>query len=105
MEKQKFIDELGFLIRETRKNKGLSIEELAIDSGVSFSKISLLERGKSEIQTYTLFKITQALDIDLLSIFKTHKTKPEKEIVFNDEDLKDLLINVQKLTKVLKRNC
>lgn len=104
MNKKDFINELGFLIREIRKNKGLSIEEVSNDSGVSFSKISLLERGKSEIQTYTLFKIAKALNIDLLTIFENHKTKPKKEIIFNDDNLKSLVIDISKLLKVLKRN-
>lgn len=104
MNKQEFVKKIGALIREERKEQNMSIEELAFESNVAFTKISLFERGKSGVEIYTLYKIAKALDIDLFSMFESNSTnKDSKEIInFKDEDLKSLLANVQKLTRVLK---
>ncbi|MDI2099134.1 helix-turn-helix domain-containing protein [Ruicaihuangia caeni] len=54
-------EELGRLIRELRKKRGLSLRELAGTSGVSVSFLSQVERGATSPSIASLMRIAQAL--------------------------------------------
>ncbi len=56
-------------IRELRKSKNLSQEELAIISGVSRQAISYLENGGRDAMTKTLDKIAKALGTTVSALF------------------------------------
>ena len=56
---------LGELIRDIRKKKGISLRSLAEKVGVSFVNISYIENGRIETSKSVLRKISQALDYDL----------------------------------------
>ncbi|WP_066837191.1 helix-turn-helix domain-containing protein [Rufibacter ruber] len=53
----------GEVMRELRKGKGLSQEELAFRCGLDRTYISLLERGLRVPTIVTLFKVSEALGI------------------------------------------
>jgi len=56
--------ELGAKIRQARKSKGLTQEELALMIEAEPSRISELERGMRDIQFTTLIKIIWELDLE-----------------------------------------
>ena len=56
---------IGELIREARKEKGISLRALAGKVGVSFVNISYIENGRIETSKNVLRKISIALDYDL----------------------------------------
>ncbi|WP_034669245.1 helix-turn-helix domain-containing protein [Chryseobacterium populi] len=56
--------ELGAKIRQARKSKGLTQEELALLIEAEPSRISELERGMRDIQFTTLIRIIWELDIE-----------------------------------------
>lgn len=59
-------------IKETREEKNMTQEELAVKSGVSRTTISGLENGVVEITTTkTLQKLAEALDKKVPEIFYT----------------------------------
>lgn len=61
---------MGNMIREIRKRKKISQEELAERSGVSRTIISGLESGRQEVTTTaTLKKIADALEYSVKEIF------------------------------------
>lgn len=101
--KQEFIKKLGSLVREKRQAQALSIEDIALISEASFATISQFERGKCGVDSYTLYKILKSLDIDLYSLFETD-SKTQEIIKFDDNDLKLLTQEIQKLTKILRKN-
>lgn len=107
MEKEEYQIKVGSLIREARKERNMSIEELAFDTGISFNTISLMERGKSGLQAYSLYKIARCLRIDLNSVFCLGlESKDVKELNdFKDKELCDLLAKMSDLTKILKKFC
>lgn len=74
---------LGSRIRDYRKEKGLSQEQLGERAGFHFSYIGGIERAEKNISMLNLAKIAEALDIevhDLFSYSKNIKTKlSEKE--------------------------
>ncbi|WP_243854783.1 helix-turn-helix domain-containing protein [Canibacter zhoujuaniae] len=55
--------QLGKRISEFRKLRGMSLRELALMSGVSFSFLSQLEKGKTNVSVGSLRKIASALHI------------------------------------------
>lgn len=98
MNKKEFIKKLGQIIRETRKNKNLSIEELAYKSKIAYSTLSSLELGKtSDLKVYNLYKLIQNLDIDSSLIFKEQKLSKDKIALigkiaaFDDKESKAIL--------------
>jgi transcriptional regulator with XRE-family HTH domain len=61
----KSVDELfGQVLREIRRERGLSQEDLAFESGYHRTYISLLERGKKSPSLKTIFQLAKALNIE-----------------------------------------
>lgn len=56
---------LGQNIRNIRKNKGLSIEQLSFECQLSRNYISDVERGKRNISFINLNKISKALNVNI----------------------------------------
>ena len=63
---------IGKSIAEIRQVKGLSIRQLAEDSGVNFANIYKIENGKYNVSVDILEKICDALDcrIDIVEKIK-----------------------------------
>ena len=83
---------VGGWIRTLRKQHGLSQEELGEKTGLSSNYISLIERGHKQVTMVTLAKISDALEVSLEEVFKTHKIrevdpKLEKELTAINESL------------------
>lgn len=58
-EKRNAAYKIGFLIKEVRKEKGLTQEELAFKSGTTKNYISRIENDRSDIELSTLRKIIE----------------------------------------------
>lgn len=54
---------IGKTVRELRKEKQKTIEQLANEINIDYSQISRIERGKINTTFYQLFRIVQALNI------------------------------------------
>lgn len=63
--------EIGKQLRQIRKKRGLSLEELAGCTGVSKPMLSSIERGASTPTITILWKIATGLKIPLSSLLKT----------------------------------
>ena len=61
-------------VRELRAARGLSLETVAGESGVSRSMISLIERGESSPTAVVLAKLAAGLGVTLASLFDTPAT-------------------------------
>ncbi len=68
-DKQQFLKLLGARIRELRNSKGLSIERLALQSGLSYSQIIRIEKGKINTGVYQLYIISNSLNVDICEFF------------------------------------
>lgn len=61
----------GGNLRDLRKKRGMSLNELAENSGVSKSYISYIERGVQKNPSITVLeKISKALDIELIQLIQ-----------------------------------
>lgn len=71
----------GRRIKELRKNRGLSQEELAERADMSSKYISRIEMGQSFPSIETLAKLANALNVELKDFFEfAHKTPSQKEL-------------------------
>ncbi|MCK0470361.1 helix-turn-helix domain-containing protein [Halalkalibacter sp. APA_J-10(15)] len=70
----------GGNIRDLRKSKGMSLNELADVSGVSKSYISYIERGlQRNPSIIVLKKISDALDVEFMTLIeKMNQTEENK---------------------------
>lgn len=63
--KLKSVNEIGILIRDTRKAQGISQEQLAGVAGTGVRFISDLENGKERIQLAKVLKVLEALGLGM----------------------------------------
>lgn len=69
---------IGSRLKELRKNKGMSIAELAERSSVSTGLISQIERDLVVPSVVNLYRIAQALDSDINYFFETGRSREAK---------------------------
>lgn len=68
--KNKYLEKLGKQIRELRKLKGFSQEELAFKAEIDRSYVGGIERGERNISFLTLVKIANSLNCDVSKFTK-----------------------------------
>lgn len=72
---------LGQRLRAYRKNRGLTLNELAAESGVSTSYLSQIERGEKEtVSADVLFAIATALGTTMRALYKPPEGSDETQI-------------------------
>jgi XRE family transcriptional regulator, regulator of sulfur utilization len=62
---------VGNRVRELRKKKGWSQEELAFEAGVHYTFVGKVERGESNLSLESVVKMTRALSVSLEEFFGT----------------------------------
>lgn len=70
---KEFYLSIGRKIRNARKQKNVTLEELADKAGRNWSFLSQIERGRSVPSIETLFLICDSLEIPLSDLFENHK--------------------------------
>ncbi|RKY30675.1 MAG: transcriptional regulator [Candidatus Omnitrophota bacterium] len=77
--KKRIYKMIGKRIREERKRKGLTQEDLAFKAGVSVNFIGQIERATKKPSIDTLEKISSALGIELKNLFEDVEYSPPEE--------------------------
>lgn len=67
--KEEFCIKVGYRVRELRVNRKLSIEKLALESGLEYTQVSRIELGKINTSIYQIYKISKTLDVPIPEIF------------------------------------
>ena len=67
---QNILVEFGENVRELRKSKGLSQEELAFRAELHRTYIGMIERAEKNITLLNIQKIANALDTSIADLFK-----------------------------------
>lgn len=65
----------GLILRELRKESGLSQETLAFNADLQRNYVSLIELGKNQPTVTTIFKLAAALDIPPSHLIKLTEEK------------------------------
>ncbi len=66
-----FLNTLARRIAFVRRSKGFTQEKLAAESGVDRVAIANLETSKRRPTVTTLYRLAEALDVDITEFFKT----------------------------------
>lgn len=61
--------DFGKKLKELRLSKGLTQEELYFKSTISRSHIGMIEKGKRDITLSAIFKLSRALEVNLVQLF------------------------------------
>jgi transcriptional regulator with XRE-family HTH domain len=69
MSKRKILIAFGDRVRELRKEKGLSQEELSYKADLHRTYIGMIERAEKNITLTNIEKIAKALDVDIKKLF------------------------------------
>lgn len=80
-------------IRKTRKEKGMTLKQLANKVGVSEQAISHYERGDRQIKTEILVKIATALEVDINDLLGSNK----EEMLKNFKEISKITIIDQEI--------
>ena len=65
-----FLVRFGAQIRERRLDRNMSIEKLAIASGVCKGSISSIEHGRVDVTTRTSRKLAKGLGVEVWELFR-----------------------------------
>lgn len=68
-EEKELIAKISGKITQLRKQKGISLEKLAYENGISKGNLSDIEKGFCNPTLMTLLKIAKGLDIDIKTLF------------------------------------
>lgn len=68
--KEEFIIKVGNKVRQIRIEKNYSIERLSLKSGLSYSQLIRIEKGKINTSIYQLYIIAQNLEVNIEDFFK-----------------------------------
>ena len=72
--KETFRLHLGRNLRRIRTGRNLTIETLALESGLAYSQISRIELGKINTTAYTVYILSQALRVDPAEFYRMDKS-------------------------------
>lgn len=104
---------VGAKIRELRKVRGLSQEELGEKAGFHFSYVGGLERGERNVSLENLVKVAETLNVDIGELFGyeqdygkplTEKDKALQKafLLLLNRDEKEVQLAVNILTEIFK---
>jgi transcriptional regulator with XRE-family HTH domain len=71
--KEKILARFATHLTKLRKEKGLSIRQLAASSGLEYSQIQRIEKGKVNFAFTTLVALAQGLEVDLPALIEEYK--------------------------------
>jgi transcriptional regulator with XRE-family HTH domain len=78
--KEEFKSLLGNNIRRARVSKKMTVEQLALEAGLTYSQVSRIELGKINTSAYTIHLIAETLSIPPAQLFITSDDPGKKEL-------------------------
>jgi transcriptional regulator with XRE-family HTH domain len=82
---------IGLRIRELRQQRGQTLEQVAAETGLSVSFISMLERDKVSISVDNLEKLANYFQVHMVHFFRNEAASPV-QVTRRDEIVKSLAI-------------
>jgi XRE family transcriptional regulator, regulator of sulfur utilization len=84
-ERPRQLPDLGVRLRNARQERSLSLRALAETTGFSASFLSQVELGQTSPSLASLFRICEALDVDLAKLLQTPQASSEPVVVRRDQ--------------------
>lgn len=104
MDNNSILKLIGQRVRDLRKQRGLSQEQLGELSGFHFSYIGGLERGQKNVSLLNLDKIADALEVPLHEVFiyerQMKRIKSDKDSILSDLMEKLVMMKTNDLRKL-----
>lgn len=69
-------------LKDLRKDKGITLQELAINAGVTKGLLSQIENSRTIPSLPVLLSLIQSLDVDLNSFFKDLNVQQNNKVIF-----------------------
>lgn len=91
MEEKRIFEKL----REFRRARGISVDDLAKELGENSQKVGRIERGQRSLTVDYLLRISKALSTPIETILEDQKTK---EVAFDSNILNDVVVLVEELS-------
>jgi len=106
LDKKQLNEYVGRRIKEERKKKKLNQKELAQKIGIQNSTLSQYEHGKSEPNQEMLFKIAQALDVNVSDLIPSDYRIEDNDLdkalkLSKDFELEDIALHKDLMEKAL----
>ncbi|MFN8223665.1 MAG: cupin domain-containing protein [Gaiellales bacterium] len=79
---------IGATLRRLRKERGLSLSDVAEPSGISASFLSLVENGKNDITIGRLIRLVQFYNVSIADLFPA--PSPEDALIVRRDELRRL---------------
>jgi transcriptional regulator with XRE-family HTH domain len=67
--KEELVSRIGGKIREIRKEKGLSIEKLALKAEIETKQLRRIELGEINTSVYQIYNLSHTLEVQMHEIF------------------------------------
>jgi transcriptional regulator with XRE-family HTH domain len=68
-DKERILQKFANNLKKIREDKGLSIRQLAASSGLEYSQLQRIEKGKVNFALTTLVAIAQGLEMEVSELF------------------------------------
>ena len=96
--KEKKLKKLGLVIREKRKDKGLTVRDFAKEVGLSHVAIVHIENGRVEAKKDTLLNIARVLeyDIDIMLAKASRLDDDIEDLIYEKSDTVPLFLRTAK---------
>ena len=88
--------EVGARIRAVRKERGLTLQQVAQRSGLAVSTVSKAERGQIALSYEKVLQLGRALDVDMTRLFMASDAQIEPEPSHSPTVVKDRFADVQR---------
>jgi len=109
--KEKFYQEVGFIISDLRKNAEMSQQTLAEKVGLSRTSIVNIEKGRQYSPLHVLWEITQSLQVELSMLipdleYERNDINPSLKNLVNSKKKRDNLNDdsINKINSFLKKS-
>lgn len=101
MNEDDFRKEIGLRIREVRKQKHLTLDELSKSSGVATSHLGAIERGKSTPSIFVCFKICNAMHISIKTLVELIPTPDtENRCQYPAQEIYNMIVSENTVTQL-----
>ncbi len=75
---------IGEQVRELRASRGMTLQVLALETGLSIHTLSMVERGKTSPSVSSLYRIADVLGVSITVFFNS--TTDQKQVIFLKAD-------------------
>ena len=79
--KKEFQENLGKNLRQIRMLRNMTLEQLALEAGMSYSQISRIELGKINTSAFTVYMLSKTLSVEPTDFFTPIRSSVKKESI------------------------